>query len=319
MANGDRTRRRQDDEQPGLFDHIVAADLEGIDPPSVDGVPEYHVHEPAEPAPGQTLAAWGDEDPTLTAPRVVEPTDAWESIEPKEEATVEPPAAEPTAETPVEAVVEAEAPSRDWIEPESLVEPRSTEPVVGPDMDQAEVVEPASIDEPQPIAEVTEEPALAEVIEDVAVAEVAAAVEEPAVAQDVAVVEAAVVVEEPTVVEDVTVIEDVAAAEEPAVTEPIAAVEAHVSEPAAMPFKRVEPVEPAGREPVIALHGMPSRRSESTKAEGAIDSTAPRRAVAEPAPVAQPLPRHGPWAWLELTRISNVLTVATNALVGLWI
>jgi 4-hydroxybenzoate polyprenyltransferase len=320
MANGDRTRRRQDDEQPGLFDHIVAADLEGIDPPSVDGVPEYHVHEPAAPAPGQTLAAWGDEDPTLTAPRVVEPTDAWESIEPKEEATIEAPAAEPTAETPVEAVVEAEAPSRDWIEPESLVEPRSTEPVVvGPDMDQAEVVEPASIDEPQPIAEVTEEPALAEVIEDVAVAEVAAAVEEPAVAQDVAVVEAAVVAEEPTVVEDVTVIEDVAAVDEPAVTEPLAAVEAHVSEPAAMPFKRVEPVEPAGREPVIALHGMPSRRSESTKAEGAIDSTEPRRAVAEPAPVAQPLPKHGPWAWLELTRISNVLTVATNALVGLWI
>ncbi|MEY4182264.1 MAG: hypothetical protein RLZZ217_890 [Planctomycetota bacterium] len=320
MANGDRTRRRQDDEQPGLFDHIVAADLEGIDPPSVDGVPEYHVHEPAAPAPGQTLAAWGDEDPTLTAPRVVEPTDAWESIEPKAEASVEAPAAEPTAETPVEAVVEAAAPSRDWIEPESLVEPESSEPgVTEPVMIEAEVVEPASIDEPQPIAEVTEGSALPEVVEDVAVSEVAAAVEEPAVAQDVAVIEAAVVVEGPTVAEDVTAVEAVAAAEEPAVTEPIAAVEAHVSEPAAMPFKRVEPVEPAGREPVIALHGMPSRRSESTKAEGAIDSTEPRRAVAEPAPVAQPLPRHGPWAWLELTRISNVLTVATNALVGLWI
>ena len=130
MANGDRTRRKQDDEQPGLFDHIVAADLEGIDPPSVDGVPEYHVHEPAAPAPGQTLAAWGDEDPTLTAPRVVEPTDAWESIEPKAEASVEAPEAEPTAETPVEAVVEAAAPSRDWIEPASLVEPESSEPGV---------------------------------------------------------------------------------------------------------------------------------------------------------------------------------------------
>ncbi|MEY4534969.1 MAG: hypothetical protein RLZZ246_1287, partial [Planctomycetota bacterium] len=250
----------------------------------------------------------------------VEPTDAWESIEPKAEASVEAPAAEPTAETPVEAVVEAAAPSRDWIEPESLVEPESSEPgVTEPVMIEAEVVEPASIDEPQPIAEVTEEPSLAEVIEDLAVAEVAAAVEEPAVAQDVAVIEAAVVVEGPTVAEDVTAVEAAAVVEEPAVTETIAAVEAHVSEPAAMPFKRVEPVEPAGREPVIALHGMPSRRSESTKAEGAIDSTEPRRAVAEPAPVAQPLPRHGPWAWLELTRISNVLTVATNALVGLWI
>ena len=69
MANGDRTRRKQDDEQPGLFDHIVAADLEGIDPPSMDSVPEVQVHEPAAPAPGQTLSAWGDEDPALTAPR----------------------------------------------------------------------------------------------------------------------------------------------------------------------------------------------------------------------------------------------------------
>ena len=131
MANGDRTRRKQDDEQPGLFDHIVAADLEGIDPPSMDGVPEVQVHEPTPPPPGQTLAAWGDEDPTLTAPRVVEPTDAWESVEPKAETTIELPAEEPTDEPPVEAVVEAEVPSRDRIEPEPLVEP-------------------ASIDEPQP-------------------------------------------------------------------------------------------------------------------------------------------------------------------------
>ena len=299
MANGDRTRRRQDDEQPGLFDHIVAADLEGIDPPSVDGVPEYHVHEPAAPAPGQTLAAWGDEDPTLTAPRVVEPTDAWESIEPKAEASVEAPEAEPTAETPVEAVVEAAAPSRDWIEPASLVEPESSEPVVTePVMIEAEVVEPASIDEPQPIAEVTEAQSVAGVTEEVLLADDA-------------------VVEEPTVAEAVA---DVAAiVEEPTVAEPIAAVEAHVSEPTASPFKRVEPIETGGRAPVIALHGMPSRRIETTPTAVAAEAIVHRQPAVEPAAASQPLPTHGLWAWLELTRISNVLTVATNAMVGLWV
>jgi len=241
MANGDRTRRKQDDEQPGLFDHIVAADLEGIDPPSMDGVPEVQVHEPTPPPPGQTLAAWGDEDPTLTAPRVVEPTDAWESVEPK-------------AET--------------------------------------------AIDEPQPIAEVTEAPAVAGVAEDVLVADDA-------------------VVEEPTVAE---VVADVAAiVEEPTVAEPIAAVEAHVSEPTASPFKRVEPIDTGGRAPVIALHGMPSRRIETTPTGVAAEAIVHRLSAVEPAAASQPLPTHGLWAWLELTRISNVLTVATNAMVGLWV
>lgn len=281
MANGDRTRRKQDDEQPGLFDHIVAADLEGIDPPSMDGVPEVQVHEPTPPPPGQTLAAWGDEDPTLTAPRVVEPTDAWESIEPKAEAAIALPADEPTGEPPVEAVVEAEVPSRDWIEPEPLVEP-------------------ASIDEPQPIAEVTEAPAVAGVAEDVLVADDA-------------------VVEETTVAEVVADVEVAAVVEEPMIAEPIAAVEAHVSEPAATPFKRVEPTETGGRAPVIALHGMPSRRIETTPTAVAAEAIVHRQPAVEPAAASQPLPTHGLWAWLELTRISNVLTVATNAMVGLWV
>ena len=279
MANGDRTRRKQDDEQPGLFDHIVAADLEGIDPPSIDGVPEVQVHEPTPPPPGQTLAAWGDEDPTLTAPRVVEPTDAWESIEPKAEAAIALPADEPTGEPPVEAVVEAEVPSRDRIEPEPLVEP-------------------ASIDEPQPIAEVTEAQSVAGVTEEVLLADDA-------------------VVEEPTVAEAVA---DVAAiVEEPTVAEPIAAVEAHVSEPTASPFKRVEPIDTGGRAPVIALHGMPSRRIETTPTGVAPEAIVHRQSAVEPAAASQPLPTHGLWAWLELTRISNVLTVATNAMVGLWV
>lgn len=281
MANGDRARRKQDDEQPGLFDHIVAADLEGIDPPSMDGVPEVQVHEPTPPPPGQTLAAWGDEDPTLTAPRVVEPTDAWESIEPKAEAAIALPADEPTGEPPVEAVVEAEVPSRDWIEPEPLVEP-------------------ASIDEPQPIAEVTEAPSVAGVTEEVLLAD-DAVVEEPTVAEAVANVEVAAIVEEPTS------------------AEPIAAVEAHVSEPAATPFKRVEPTETGGRAPVIALHGMPSRRIETTPTAVAAEAIVHRQPAVEPAAASQPLPTHGLWAWLELTRISNVLTVATNAMVGLWV
>jgi hypothetical protein len=209
----------------------------------------------------------------------VEPTDAWESIEPKAEAAIALPADEPTGEPPVEAVVEAEVPSRDWIEPEPLVEP-------------------ASIDEPQPIAEVTEAPAVAGVAEDVLVADDA-------------------VVEEPTVAE---VVADVAAiVEEPMIAEPIAAVEAHVSEPAATPFKRVEPTETGGRAPVIALHGMPSRRIETTPTAVAAEAIVHRQPAVEPAAASQPLPTHGLWAWLELTRISNVLTVATNAMVGLWV
>jgi 4-hydroxybenzoate polyprenyltransferase len=81
----------------------------------------------------------------------------------------------------------------------------------------------------------------------------------------------------------------------------------------------VEPSDTSGRAPVIALHGMPSRRSELAS-DAPVASEQPGRAVAaEPAPVATPLPRHGIWAWLELTRISNVLTVATNAIVGLWV
>ena len=296
MANGDRTRRKQDDEQPGLFDHIVAADLEGIDPPSMDGVPEVQVHEPTPPPPGQTLAAWGDEDPTLTAPRVVEPTDAWESIEPKAEAAIALPADEPTGEPPVEAVVEAEVPSRDWIEPEPLVEP-------------------ASIDEPQPIAEVSEAQSVAGVTEEVLVAD-DAVVEEPMVAEAVA--DVAAIVEEPTSADVVTDVE-VAIVEEPTVAEPIAAVEAHVSEPTASPFKRVEPIDTGGRAPVIALHGMPSRRIETTPTGVAAEAIVHRQSAVEPAAASQPLPTHGLWAWLELTRISNVLTVATNAMVGLWV
>jgi hypothetical protein len=296
MANGDRTRRKQDDEQPGLFDHIVAADLEGIDPPSIDGVPEVQVHEPTPPPPGQTLAAWGDEDPTLTAPRVVEPTDAWESIEPKAEAAIALPADEPTGEPPVEAVVEAEVPSRDWIEPEPLVEP-------------------ASIDEPQPIAEVTEAPSVAGVTEEVLLAD-DAVVEEPTVAEAVA--DVAAIVEKPTSADVVTDVE-VAIVEEPTVAEPIAAVQAHVSEPTASPFKRVEPIDTGGRAPVIALHGMPSRRIETTPTGVAPEAIVHRQSAVEPAAASQLLPTHGLWAWLELTRISNVLTVATNAMVGLWV
>jgi hypothetical protein len=258
MANGDRARRKQDDEQPGLFDHIVAADLEGIDPPSMDGVPEVQVHEPTPPPPGQTLAAWGDEDPTLTAPRVVEPTDAWESVEPK-------------AET--------------------------------------------SIDEPQPIAEVSEAQSVAGVTEEVLVAD-NAVVEEPTVAEAVA--DVAAIVEEPTSADVVTDVE-VAIVEEPTVAEPIAAVEAHVSEPTASPFKRVEPIDTGGRAPVIALHGMPSRRIETTPTGVAAEAIVHRQSAVEPAAASQPLPTHGLWAWLELTRISNVLTVATNAMVGLWV
>ena len=295
MANGDRARRKQDDEQPGLFDHIVAADLEGIDPPSMDGVPEVQVHEPTPPPPGQTLAAWGDEDPTLTAPRVMEPTDAWESVEPKAETAIELPAEEPTDEPPVEAVVEAEVPSRDRIEPEPLVEP-------------------ASIDEPQPIAEVTEALSAAEVAEEVLVAD-DAVVEEPTVAEAVA--DVAAIVEEPTSADVVTDVE-VAVVEEPTVAEPIAAVEAHVSEPTASPFKRVEPIDTGGRAPVITLHGMPSRRIETTPTGVAAEAIV-RQSAVEPAAASQPLPTHGLWAWLELTRISNVLTVATNAMVGLWV
>ena len=283
MANGDRTRRKQDDEQPGLFDHIVAADLEGIDPPSMDSVPEVQVHEPAAPAPGQTLSAWGDEDPSLTAPRPAEPVDAWESVEPKPEviASMDAPVEEPPTHATAASIAEPVA-----------------KPVVEP------VAEPVAEPIAEPVVEPSAEPmALKESIE---LIEPGQAVDAPGAVELAEVVDA---------------VESVESTQDPEPIETIEPITAPVADSLAEApvFRRVEPSDTSGRAPVIALHGMPSRRIEASE-EMPVDTATPVRAIAvEPAPQAMPLPRHGIWAWLELTRISNVLTVATNAMVGLWV
>ena len=360
MANGDRTRRKQDDKQPGLFDHIVAADLEGIDPPSMDSVPELQMREPVAPQPGQTLAAWGDEDPSLTAPRAVETIDAWESVEPKPEVidqtevapTTEDAAAsevvasnEPTAPSEVDAPAEHTAPS----EVDALIEHAAPMDDAAPALlvlnsttshDDAAAamldasatptdveVSAASVHVEQGdaivrtangaadgaealIADLDDEPAIALVLEPVT--EVVTESVQPGERDDAEVVEVAASPAPIDSTSDAHRTEVIDAA-------PSTAFSGTVSSPQAPVFRRVEPSDTSGRAPVIALHGMPSRRSELAS-DAPVASEQPGRAIAaEPAPVATPLPRHGIWAWLELTRISNVLTVATNAIVGLWV
>ncbi len=307
MANGDRTRRKQDDEQPGLFDHIVAADLEGIDPPSMDSVPELQMHEPVAPQPGQTLAAWGDEDPSLTAPRTVETIDAWESVEPKPEviASMEAPVDEPPTHAIAASIVEPVA--------EPVVEPVA-EPVVEP------VAEPIA----EPVAEPSAEPVAEPGAEPSAEPGAEPSAEPMALKESIELIEPGQSVDAPGAVElaeVVDAVESVESTQDPEPTETIEPITAPVADSLAEApvFRRVEPSDTSGRAPVIALHGMPSRRSELAS-DAPVASEQPGRAVAaEPAPVATPLPRHGIWAWLELTRISNVLTVATNAIVGLWV
>jgi len=230
MANGDRTRRKQDGERSGLFDHIVAADLEGIDPPSMDSVPERQMHESIAPPPGETLVAWGDEDPSLTAPRSADAIDGWESVEPKPEVVA------PTEETsPTEVVAEAPTEherAQEYIEIGTLASGSTDAPI-----DAAQVHDDAQ-------GAIDTEP------------------DDP--------VDGAVV----------------------APSEPVAA-----SSDELPLFGRAETDDDA---PVLAACPVPAT-------------------TVEPAPVATPLPCHGIWAWLELTRISNVLTVATNAMVGLWV
>ncbi len=348
MANGDRTRRKQDDEQPGLFDHIVAADLEGIDPPSMDSVPELQMHEPVAPQPGQTLAAWGDEDPSLTAPRAVETIDAWESVEPKPEAVSQAEVAlttedaapsdaaasnEHTAPSEVDALIEHAAPMDDAA-PALLVLDSTTshDDDAAATLDASATptdvaVSAASVHVEQGdaivrtangaadgaealIADLDDEPAIAPVVEPVT--EVVTESVQPGERDDAEDVEVAASPAPIDSTSDAHRTEVIDAA-------PSTAFSKTVSSPQAPVFRRVEPSDTSGRAPVIALHGMPSRRSETAPDEP-VASEQPRRAVAaEPAPVATPLPRHGIWAWLELTRISNVLTVATNAIVGLWV
>lgn len=265
MANGDRSRRKEDDGHPGLFDHLAAADRDGVDPPSVDGVPEHQVQERAEPE--AALEAWGDEDPSLTAPRASEPADVWERVEPSAAQPLD--EAEPAPTVEVDDAVEAPAchdaadgPEVDAgaggaVETEPTTEP-ATEPATEPTAEQA--TEP--VDEVEFVRE--PEQATPTVVEFVRVAEV---VPEPEPAPVVAFVR---------------------------VPEPESAV---VPEPAP--------------EPVLV----------TTPAETVIEvpRSWPGASLAEPAAQLAPLPTSGIWAWLELLRLSNVLTVATNALVGLWI
>ncbi len=306
MANGDRTRRKQDEEQPGLFDHIVAADLEGIDPPSIDSVPELPMHEHVAPQPGQTLAAWGDEDPSLTAPRAVETIDAWESVEPKPE-TIDrsevAPTTEDAAASEVDAATEHTAPTEDAARADDAAPALlALDPTTIHDNDRAETLDaretPSEIDASAADAPAEQHDGMgtpANGAADGSASSIADLEDEPAIAP---------VMEPPTEVIDAA---------------PSTAVSETVSSPQAPAFRRVEPSDTSGREPVIALHGMPSRRSESVH-QAPTASEPPSRAVAaDPAPLAAPLPQHGVWAWLELTRISNVLTVATNAMVGLWV
>jgi len=360
MANGDRTRRKQDDEQPGLFDHIVAADLEGIDPPSMDSVPELQMHEPVAPQPGQTLAAWGDEDPSLTAPRAVETIDAWESVEPKPEAidqsevvlTTEDAAvsdvdaqsdhaapseadasAEHTAPSDLDAQSDHAAPTDDAAPAlvvldstanhddadaavlDASATPTGVEASAAPapvehDDGVKTPANGAANDAESPIADLDDEPAIAPVMEPVieAVTESVQAGER----DDAEVVEVTASSAPIDSTSDAHRAEVIDAAPSTTISETASIPEASI-------FRRVEPSDTSGRAPVIALHGMPSRRSELAS-DSPIASEQPIRAVvAEPAPVAAPLPQHGVWAWLELTRISNVLTVATNAMVGLWV
>ncbi len=322
MANGDRTRRKQDDEQPGLFDHIVAADLEGIDPPSMDSVPEVQMHEPAAPQPGHALAAWGDEDPSLTAPRAAETIDAWESVEPKPEAIGQTEVA-PTTENAPPALLTLDPTARhddgtSLLEAsEPLIEVAASAAAARADRDDG-IETPASsaadIVE-APIAGLGDESAIEPVVDAAldAVTEVDAESVQPGKQDDHAdAIKAAEPMATPESTPDADLVEVMDAAGSKVVPEP-------ASIPEAPTFRRVEPSDTSGRAPVIALHGMPSRRLEAGAEQVLVQEQPARTIAAEPAPHATPLPRHGIWAWLELTRISNVLTVATNALVGLWV
>lgn len=322
MANGDRTRRKQDDEQPGLFDHIVAADLEGIDPPSMDSVPEVQMHEPAAPQPGHTLAAWGDEDPSLTAPRAAETIDAWESVEPKPEAIGQTEVATPTEDAPPALLALDPTASHDdgtslLDASEPLIEVAASAAAARADRDDG-IETPASsaadIVE-APIAGLGDESAIEPVVDASldAVTEVDAESVQPGEQDDHAdAIKAAEPMATPESTPDADLVEIMDAAGSTVVPEP-------ASIPEAPTFRRVEPSDTSGRAPVIALHGMPSRRLEAGAEQILVQEQPARTIAAEPAPHATPLPRHGIWAWLELTRISNVLTVATNALVGLWV
>jgi len=321
MANGDRTRRKQDDEQPGLFDHIVAADLEGIDPPSMDSVPELQMREPVAPQPGQTLAAWGDEDPSLTAPRTVETIDAWESVEPKPEAVGQtevaatehaPPALltlDPTARhDDGTSFLDASEPLIEVAAPAAAARADRDDGIETPASSAADIVE-------APIAGLGDESAIEPVVDAAldAVTEVDAESVQPGEQDDHAdAIKAAEPMATPESTPDADLVEVMDAAGSTVVPEP-------ASIPEAPTFRRVEPSDTSGRAPVIALHGMPSRRLEAGAEQILVQEQPARTVAAEPAPHATPLPRHGIWAWLELTRISNVLTVATNALVGLWV
>jgi len=325
----------------------------------MDSVPELQVHEPTVPQPGQTLAAWGDEDPSLTAPRTVETIDAWESVEPKPEVidqtevapTTEDAAAsevvaavEHTASNEVTAPREVDAPS-DHTAPTDDAAPALL--VLNPtasfdDADAAmldasatptqvagsaasnlvehddaieQQTDGATDGDESPIANLDDEPAIAPVMESVMKpvievdAEPAQVVEQDGHAEVVEVAASPAPIDSTSDADRAEVIE----------AAPSTVSSEIVSSPEAPAFRRVEPSDTSGRAPVIALHGMPSRRSETAPAEP-VASEQPIRAVAdEPAPVAAPLPQYGIWAWLELTRISNVLTVATNAMVGLWV
>jgi len=336
MANGDRTRRKQDDEQPGLFDHIVAADLEGIDPPSMDSVPEVQVHEPAAPQPGHTLAAWGDEDPSLTAPRPVETIDAWESVEPKPEAI---------GRTDVAPTTEDAAPSEDAASSEDAAPAEDAEPTpVALDPTASHDGGTSLLDSSEPLTEV-------EALAAAACPEREGGVETPASSAADSVETSTTDLGDAPAIEPVmdAVIgvdtgpvqageqddhaEAMNAAEPPAITDSTPEADrvevidpstsTGVSETPSIPevpvFRRVEPSDTSGRAPVIALHGMPSRRLEAGADQVVVHEQPARSIAAEPAAKAAPLPRHGVWAWLELMRISNVLTVATNAMVGLWV
>jgi hypothetical protein len=329
MANGDRTRRKQDGEQPGLFDHIVAADLEGIDPPSMDSVPELQMHEPIVPQVGHALAAWGDEDPSLTAPRAVESVDVWESVEPKPETIAQSEFAPPTEDG---VSVDDAAPTSDAAPALLALESTATHDhdrasMLNADERTIEVAASAAtaraaganeLETPSngaadaaAIAHLGDEPATEPAVN--AVTEVdtepAQAGRQDDPAEAIKFTHRAA----PTnLTPDAGYAKVKSAVESAAVTEPASIPEAPI-------FRRVEPSDTGGREPVIALHGMPSRRSEIAPDAPAASEPPSRPDVAEPATLAAPLPRQGIWAWLELTRISNVLTVATNAMVGLWV
>lgn len=362
MANGDRTRRKQEGEQPGLFDHIVAADFEGIDPPSMDSVPELQVHEPTVPQPGQTLAAWGDEDPSLTAPRAVETIDPWESVERKPEAIghtdIAPPtedaamaplaidraedhedASDSTLESNEASMMGEPSPVSQGGTSEHVVEDPTHGAIGAVDGETVGTGDPTSIDaateesiEPTLLPMDDADPMQAigstEVDEQADADDSMQSPETPGIADTtesigsvqmdhrrdrVEVVVEAAELPDPT---DSTPDSDRMEVTETALP---TAVSETASSPEAILFRRVEPSDTSGRAPVIALHGMPSWRSEVASDEPILSEPSSHAVAEEPSLVAAPLPQHGIWAWLELTRISNVLTVATNAMVGLWV